>query len=261
MAHPEGHAAAIRSCHRCFVAQSPYAVLGLSRGASTDDVKQAYRARVKRCHPDHGGSDDEFRQLQAAYELLLDPAARARYDAATGDAPSSPRVRGEDVVDVLRVPFAVAVTGGAATYRQLSVSVPPGVCDGDLLRLAGLGRHGVPRGDLVLSVLVDPHPHYRAQGLDLYLTLPVTWLEAYAGASIPLATPWRSVQLDVAPGTRDGLQIIVEGDGIRRDGARGDLIVTLELVAPPIGDDTLAGVLFRLQRLQPVRGRLGELFE
>lgn len=243
------------------MAQSPYAVLGLGRGASLDEIKRAYRERVRRCHPDHGGSEDAFRQLQEAYELLADPSRRARYDATTSEVAAPRAQRGEDVVDVLAVPFATAVTGGAVAYRQLSVSVPPGVSDGDLLRLVGLGRAGVPRGDLVLSVLVDPHPLFRAEGLDLHVTLPVTWLEAYTGASISLATPWRVVQLDVMPGTRDGARFLIEGDGIRRDEARGDLHVLVRLEPPPVGDDTLAGVLFRLQRLQPVRGRLGERFE
>jgi curved DNA-binding protein CbpA len=67
----------------------PYATLGVSRAATNDEVKRAYRKRAKKAHPDRkGGDHEEMTQLNRAYALLADPAKRAAYDA--GDDPDRP---------------------------------------------------------------------------------------------------------------------------------------------------------------------------
>lgn len=58
----------------------PYSVLGVSRTASNAEIKRAYREKVRKAHPDVGGSDLEFKRLTAARDLLLDSAARRRFD-------------------------------------------------------------------------------------------------------------------------------------------------------------------------------------
>ena len=61
-----------------------YEVLGLSRGASEDEIKKAYRQQAKKCHPDLHPDDKEaeakFKELNEAYEVLSDPDKKARYD-------------------------------------------------------------------------------------------------------------------------------------------------------------------------------------
>ncbi len=61
-----------------------YATLGVPRGAGPDSVKRAFRRKVKKAHPDAGGTAEAFREVTLAYETLSDPACRSRYDA-TGD--------------------------------------------------------------------------------------------------------------------------------------------------------------------------------
>ena len=59
----------------------PYAALGVARDASQDDIRQAYRRKAQRAHPDRKGGDAErFRAIQEAYDILSDPARRSRYD-------------------------------------------------------------------------------------------------------------------------------------------------------------------------------------
>jgi curved DNA-binding protein CbpA len=67
----------------------PYAVLGVPRGAPQVEIHAAYRAAVRRAHPDGGGSDAAFEAVQEAYEVLRDPTRRAAWDAG----PSTVRVR------------------------------------------------------------------------------------------------------------------------------------------------------------------------
>ncbi|MEB3271183.1 MAG: J domain-containing protein [Synechococcus sp.] len=73
--------------------QDPYAVLGLSPQASREEIKAAYRALVKRHHPDAGGDDQRILALNAAWEVLRDEQSRRRWDASrrvAGAAPISP---------------------------------------------------------------------------------------------------------------------------------------------------------------------------
>ncbi|MCC3263393.1 molecular chaperone DnaJ, partial [Paenibacillus polymyxa] len=76
--------------------------------------------------------------------------------------------------------------------RTLSVKIPAGVREGQYIRLAGQGMPGYgggDNGDLYLEVRFKPHPRYRAEGRDLYMTLPVAPWEAALGASVKAPTP------------------------------------------------------------------------
>ncbi len=63
----------------------PYATLGVPRDAPPKDIEKAYKRRARDLHPDRGGDPEKFRELKLAYDILRNPARRARYDA-TGDA-------------------------------------------------------------------------------------------------------------------------------------------------------------------------------
>jgi curved DNA-binding protein CbpA len=66
-----------------------YAALGLDRGADASAIKNAYKARAKKCHPDTGGDAEQFRAVQMAYDVLIDPERRERYDR-TGECEDRP---------------------------------------------------------------------------------------------------------------------------------------------------------------------------
>lgn len=68
-----------------------YASLGLQRGASDDDIKKAYRREARTAHPDTGGHEDHFKEVQHAYAVLSDPERRARYDRFGDDGTSASR--------------------------------------------------------------------------------------------------------------------------------------------------------------------------
>lgn len=80
-----------------------YDILGVPRDASTDDIKKAYRRAARSAHPDAGGDDDTFKQVQRAYQVLSDPQLRVRYDRFGDDG--TPGSRAQD-------PFAGGNFGG-----------------------------------------------------------------------------------------------------------------------------------------------------
>jgi len=126
--------------------------------------------------------------------------------------------------------------GGVTRTRTLNVRIPPGVADGQKIRLPGRGEpgdRGGPVGDLYVLIRVRPHDLFARSGQDLTLTLPVTYPEAVLGADIRVPTLDSVVTVRVAPGTPSGRVLRLRGRGVpRRDGKAGDLLVTIELQIP-----------------------------
>ncbi|HEX2039136.1 MAG TPA: molecular chaperone DnaJ [Acidimicrobiales bacterium] len=119
--------------------------------------------------------------------------------------------------------------------RQVKVRIPPGVDDGQRIRVkgrGGAGQNGGPPGDLYVVVRVAPHELFGRRGNDLTLTVPVSFPEAALGASITVPTLDGSVTLKVPAGTPTGRTFRVRGKGAPASSGTGDLLVTVEVVVP-----------------------------
>lgn len=128
-------------------------------------------------------------------------------------------------------------SGRAATSEVINVRLPSGVRDGQRIRLKGRGapgERGGPAGDLMVLVHVTPHPVFGRDGDNLTLTLPVTFAEAALGGEVRVPTlGGSSVTLRLAPGTTNGRTLRVRGRGVtRKDGTKGDLLVSVEIAVP-----------------------------
>lgn len=171
--------------------------------------------------------------------------------------PRGPRP-GRDVRASFTVDFATAVLGGeraleAPGIGRLNVRIPAGIADGGSLRLKGKGQpspNGGPPGDLLLEVAVQPHPVFTRDGENLRLELPITLGEALRGGAIDVPTLTGNVRLRVPPGTQTGATLRVRGKGVgRRDGAAGDLLVTVKLVLPKVGEAEVGPAIEALEQL------------
>jgi molecular chaperone DnaJ len=130
-----------------------------------------------------------------------------------------------------------AGTGQTVTTRTIRTRIPAGVADGQSIRIAGKGQpgdNGGPAGDLIVHVHVQPHGVFGRKGDNLTLTLPVTFPEAALGATVRVPTlDGTAVSVKIPPGTTSGRTLRVRGKGVtRRDGTRGDLLVTVEVAVP-----------------------------
>jgi len=130
--------------------------------------------------------------------------------------------------------------------RELQVTIPKGVRAGQQIRLAGQGAAGVaggPPGDLYLEVHYEPHPRYRVDGRDLYVTLPVAPWEAALGAAVEVPTPAGTLEVNVPAGSQAGRRLRLKGRGL--PGAEpGDLYAVLQVVLPPASSEK-AQALYR----------------
>ncbi len=190
---------------------------------------------------DGGGGFDGFDRFDGFGDLFGD-----LFGAGRGPDPNRPQ-RGQDFEAELALDFHQTVFGlttdlqmsteDGAGLRQVRVRIPAGVEDGQLIRLAGRGqpgRNGGPPGDLFVRVRVAPHPLFGRKGKDLTLTVPVTYPEAVLGAEVKVPTlEGTPVTVRIPPGTPSGRTLRVRGHGVPRPrGARGDLLVTVEVAVP-----------------------------
>jgi len=125
---------------------------------------------------------------------------------------------------------------GQSTVQTLRVKVPPGVREGQLIRLAGKGQEGLGGGEpgnLYLRVKFAQHPDFRVRGADLYHDLELAPWEAVLGATVHIRTLDGTVSLKVPPGTVAEKQFRLRGKGLPTgDSARGDLYAIVSIEVP-----------------------------
>jgi DnaJ-class molecular chaperone len=159
---------------------------------------------------------------------------------------------GGDRLYTLTVDFVEAAAGAKKRLSLspdswLDVTVPPGIEEGQVLRLKGKGDPGIggaPAGDALIEVHVTPHRYFRRGGDNILLELPVSLTEAVLGARVAVPTVTGPVTMTIPKGSDTGAQLRLRGKGIhRRGGAEGDQIVTLRVLIGDSGDAELAQFL------------------
>ncbi|WP_243228259.1 DnaJ C-terminal domain-containing protein [Microbacterium sp. CIAB417] len=168
--------------------------------------------------------------------------------------------RGADVTARTTLDFITAAQGETITLqgedgKPFKVKIPAGVADGQKIRLRGRGRpspDGGENGDIVVSVAVRPHPVFTRDGLNLRVTVPVTFTEATLGATIEVPTLGGDpVKLRVAPGTPSGRVLRVKGRGIASSKGTGDLLAELQVAVPSHLDDAAREALEAFAAAEP----------
>ena len=147
-------------------------------------------------------------------------------------------------------------SGEALRTRTLRARIPAGVADGQRIRLKGKGEPGArggPAGDVVVTVHVHKHDVFGRKSDNLTLTLPVTFPEAALGATVKVPTlDGPPVSVKIPAGTTTGRTLRVRGKGLpRRDGTRGDLLVTVEVAVPQNLNDAAKDALTAYAEAQP----------
>ena len=141
--------------------------------------------------------------------------------------------------------------------NPLEVRIKPGTRDGQRIRLAGKGNagvHGGPPGDLYIIIRTGEHAIFRREGDDIYVTVPISAIEAALGAKIEVPTIDGRSQLKVPPGTQSGQKLRLREKGVpsaRREDMRGDQIVEVKIVVPEARDLKVRELWQELQRLNP----------
>jgi len=147
---------------------------------------------------------------------------------------------------------------GVITRQEpLEFRIKAGTRDGQRIRLAGKGNAGInggPPGDLYLIIKAGTHPFFTRVSDDIYVTVPVTVVEAALGAKIEVPTVDGRTQLKIPPGTQTGQKLRLRDKGVpsaTREDARGDQIVEVKIVVPKVQDERSKEILREFGRLNP----------
>jgi len=224
-------------------------------GVEDVDFSQFFGERFgSREHPAAGGFGDIFSQFTRA------GAGQRRRRTAR---------RGRDIHSELHVPFQTAVSGGEmhlsvhrgeGKVETISVQIPPGIEDGQKMRLRGQGEPlpegGGHAGDILLTIRVAPHPYFTRRGKNLYVKLPLLVSEAMLGAKVDVPTPTGTVSLKVPPGTSGGTRLRIKGHGIKpKSGGAGDLFAEVQIVLPKKIDESGRKLAEKLSQYEPADPR------
>jgi len=215
--------------------RSRYAGGGAGRYAGAGagrDAGEAGRARQRRAGPGAfaGAGFEGFEGID------IDDLFGGVFGARGAAGP----IAGADQEAELEVTVEEAYHGGRRVLgldgRELEVTIPRGVTDGQRIRLSGQGGHGRgdgQPGDLYLVVRLAPHPRYRVVDRDVYVDLPVAPWEAVLGATVPLRTPAGEPKVTVPPGSSSGRRLRLRGQGLPNPrGTPGDLYAEVRIVVP-----------------------------
>ncbi|QFT74324.1 DnaJ C-terminal domain-containing protein [Ruegeria sp. THAF33] len=205
------------------MSDDPYTVLGVSKDASTAEIKKAYRRIAKDCHPDLKPGDDaaeaKFKAAAAAYDLLKDPETRARFDNGEIDASGQERPQQQYYRD-----YAEAA-GNPYRGRQAD---PDDMSDVFAEFMRGRGGFGGQRGH-----------QFHAPGHNLNYSLQISFLDSVFGASQKLTLPdGDRIEVKIPAGITDGQTIRLRGKGAPGygEGPPGDALVTVSVASHPVFD-------------------------
>ena len=289
-----------------------YGVLGVSKTASQDEIKKAFKKLARKYHPDLNPNDptakQKFQEINEANEVLSDPEKRKKYDAygenwkhadefeaqkqryqqqsrsggggfggmgggywssaegggfsgnfngnegefsdffesmfghRGGRGQGSAGFRGQD----FNAELHLSLRDAAQTHKQIltvngkqvRITIPAGVADGQVIKLKGYGAEGVnggPAGDLYITFVIAEDPVFKRLGDDLYVDVEVDLYTAVLGGEKVVDTLDGKVKLKIKPETQNGTKVRLKGKGFpvyKKEGQFGDLIVTYSVKIP-----------------------------
>ncbi len=200
------------------MADDPYVTLGVAKGASDEDIRRAFRKLAKELHPDlnpanSAGTEEQFKKVSSAYEILSDPKKRGAFDRGEIDARGDPRRDG------FRQYASGAARGARAGARAGFEDVDVGDIFSDIFGGARYGRSGQRGG-------------FSVKGPDVRYTLELDFLEAVLGAKKRVTMPEGGVlDLSIPAGVSDGQVLRLKGKGAVGIGTteRGDALVEVRV--------------------------------
>lgn len=257
-----------------------YAVLGIDRNATPDEIKKAYRKLASQHHPDKGGDTSKFQQIQEAYAVLSDPNKKAQYDNPQPQGfPGgfNVHVQGFDINDIFgqifnqpgRGPYGpgrqhkqlyrthINVTlqdsyfGGNTTLRlqtntetkTVNITIPKGIDTGNQLRYEYLIENAI----LLVDFVIQADLKYDRKGNDLVSVHSISVLDLIVGTSFEFETlAGKKVTVFVKPRTQPNMQLRLPGHGmpIKDTGYYGDQLILLKPIIPDtIDEDIIQSIL------------------
>ena len=256
-----------------------YSILGVPKGADDKAIRKAYKQKSMQHHPDRGGDEEKFKEVNEAYQTLSDPQKRQQYDnpqtqyrfdtSSFGNGPQDfedlfggmfnggfqQRQRNRDINLNIKLKLEDVLYENNRTIRYkgldgqdniVDISIPAGINHGQIIKYRGLGDKrytNMPPGNLLITVHVLPHKSFRRSGNDLHTTLTINSLDAIVGTTVEINTlANKNFALHIPAGIKNGTKLRITGEGING----GSLIVAIELETPKLTDT-------QIERIREIR--------
>ncbi|MBS1738875.1 MAG: J domain-containing protein [Bacteroidetes bacterium] len=300
-----------------------YKTLGISKNATQDEIKKAYRKLARKHHPDVNPNDKEahkkFQQINEANEVLSDAEKRKKYDqygenwknadqyeaqrqqsqrrqrqgsggfggfGNGGDfgeytysggeeggfsdffeslfgggrsKRNQAKYRGQDLSAELHLRLSAAYTTHKQTLtingKNVRITIPAGVENGQQIRLKGYGNAGAnggPAGDLLITFVIENDTAYKRERNDLYKNEDIDLFTAILGGEKTIDTLSGKIKLKVNPETQNGTKIRLKGKGFpvyKKEGQFGDLYITWNIKMPTHLSEKQKDLLKEIQKL------------
>ncbi len=249
-----------------------YKILGISKTASQDEIKQAYRKLVREHHPDRGGDPEQFKKINEAYEVLKDTQRRSSYDTPQPEFKFStsnmnvndfhdlfshffknqqPVRKNKDIRLMVSMTLEEVASGKEllGTYTMPSgrsetsnFKIPAGVEHGEIIKFKGLGDDSIPnvdRGDLLVHIKITPHSRFERDGCNVFLKERINVFDLMLGGQITIEDlTGKQLNVNITKGTQPDTILSVSNHGLldRRTGKVGNLFIRLKSYIPDITD-------------------------
>lgn len=264
-----------------------YATLGVSKTATPDEIKRAFRKLASQHHPDKGGDTAKFQQIQAAYDTLGDPNKRAAYDNPSPFGQQGPGpgfhfnfggpggFNFNDMFEMfgqrggpnqeyqrrtharmsLWIRLSDVATGGSRPValstpqgtNTVEIDIPLGINDGDNVQYQGIAPGGQ---DLVIQFRVHPDPQWQRNDLNLITEKEVSVWDLILGAEITVKNVLgHELVAQIPPRTQPRTLLRLKGQGLRnRTGQVGDILLRVNVVIPNQIDPELIDAIKKHQK-------------
>jgi curved DNA-binding protein len=247
-----------------------YSILGVSNTASQDQIKQAYRKLAKQHHPDTGGDETKFKEVNAAYQTLKDENKRQEYDQPAQKMNINPtdfedmfssffnqnnlHRRNKDIKIAVTITLEEVATGKEIIAKYIladgqhataTIKIHAGAENGEAIRYKGLGDNAasqIPRGDLLVFINVLQHKQFDRDKNHLYTTYDISVIDLILGRKINVQTLLgHNIAVNIPKGTQPGTIMSVTGHGLPnpRSGINGNFHIVLKGKVPTLLDDNI----------------------
>lgn len=260
--------------------KTPYEILGISKGASSDEIKKAYRKLAIKYHPDKPSGDEErFKEVSDAYDKLTNPKRKGQsinfnvddifekyYEFTAGWGSFTDQFnkkyggKGTDVNTKIEISLQDAYNGTKRTLRVgldlIEVTIPKGIRDGQKIRIKGKGQRGITsdaNGDLIITVSILPHDKFARNENGLYTICEIDLYTAILGGQMTIDVFDKNIRYNIPSGTQNANILRIKGKGFpifNKENSYDDLYIKIIVKLPTNLSDYEISLFKQLQKIK-----------